>query len=167
VPAAPAANELATRSSLTIRSSGRAKNARRLTQALEGREFSVCGRAQRHVAFASLAALLCSVVHLAGLRVRVVGAKGWLSRVVRACCAFVFSGGAGARVVAVCSSSPGGRHSCAGHNRLRIAGHHKQRYRFFERHRNGAAVLTIRSSGRRSIAFVLPNVAAGAAYLKR
>lgn len=58
---------------------------------------------------------MCSVVHLAGLRVRVVGAKGWLARVARACCAFVFSGGAGARVVAVCSSSPGGRHSCAGH----------------------------------------------------
>ena len=57
--------------------------------------------------------------------------------------------------------------SGAGHNHRRIAGHLKQRYRFFERHRNGAAVLTIRSSGRRSIACVLPNGAAGAAYLKR
>ena len=57
--------------------------------------------------------------------------------------------------------------SGAGHNRWRIAGHPKQRNRFFERHRNGAAVLTIRSSGRRSIACVLPNGAAGAAYLKR
>ena len=65
---------------------------RRLPQALEGREFSVCVRTQRRVAFASSAALLCFVVRLAGLRVCGVGGKGCPSHVARARFAFVLPG---------------------------------------------------------------------------
>src|SRR6185437_6518556 len=69
--------------------------------ALEGRGFSVCVGAQRRIAFASSAALLCFVVRLAGLRVCGVGAKGCSSHVARAHFAFRSSWLAGARVVAV------------------------------------------------------------------
>jgi len=65
---------------------------RRLPQALEGREFSVCVRTQRRVAFASSAALMCFVVRLAGLRVCGVGGKGCPSHVARARFAFVLPG---------------------------------------------------------------------------
>jgi len=106
-------------------------------------------------------------VRLAGLRVCGVGGKGCPSQVARARFAFVLPGLLARGLSQFGVSRAGVWLSGAGHNHRRIAGHPKQRYRFFERHHNGAAVLTIRSSGRRSIACVLPIGAAGAAYLKR
>jgi hypothetical protein len=126
---------------------------RRLFRALEGRVFSICVGPQRRVAFASWAAQLCFVLRLAGLRVCGVGAKVCSWHVVRAGFAFVLFWLAGARVIAVRGVSRGGLAVRRRPRRSsRIAGSYKQRYRFFERRRNGAAVLTIQSSGRRSAA---------------
>lgn len=72
-----------------------------------------------------------------------------------------------ARFVAAVRSSQAGSALGAGHNGYRTCGTTATAVSFGRAARLRGCRLTFRSSGRRSTAFVLANLAAGAAYLKR